>query len=101
MNPYIEKLKDYLLDRPVNCHWEDAQSILDLLCYIYVEHNSVDNSIIAYHYRELDQLLDKFTLQEHNRFDDLVFNLCSEYMRQAFLTGVHVGFQLNAQLQEP
>ena len=99
MNPYIEKLKAYLKDRPVNCHWEDAQSILDLLCHIYVEQNSVDNSTITYHYRELDQLWDKFTMQEYNQLNAVVFDLCSEYMRQAFLSGVHVGFQLDTELR--
>ena len=101
MSPYLEKLKTYLLGRPVNNHWEDAQSILELLCHIYIEQNSVDNSVVAYHCKELDDLLSKFTLQEQNRFDDMVFDLCTEYMHQAFLTGVHVGFGLFTELLDP
>ena len=101
MNPYIEKLKAYLSDRPVNAHWEDAQSILDLLCYIYVVDNSVDNSVITYLYKELDQLLGKLTLEEQNRVDGKICDLCSQYIRQALLSGVHVGFQLDTELREP
>ena len=99
MNPYIEKLRNYLAERPINAHWENGESILDLLCYIYVEHNSIEDSTITYQFRELSQLLDRFTLEEHDRFSNLVSELCTQYCRQAFLTGVQVGYNLFTELE--
>lgn len=100
MNPYIEKLKSYLADSPANSHWENAQSILELLYYIYTEHHPIENATILYQFRELDQLLQYFTLPEHDRFTNLLCDVCTEYSRQAFLTGFHVGFHLSAELEK-
>ena len=99
MNPYTEKLQAYLANRPVNRHWEDAQSILELLCYIYVEQNPIENSTILYQYQKLDQLLEDLSLRENDQLSDLICDICTEYARQAFLSGVHVGFSLFTELE--
>lgn len=98
MNPYIEKLKHYLEDCPGWRSYEDGQSVIELLCYIYTEENSIDNSVIRYQFRDMDRVLNKLTFEENERISSLTTDLCTEHARCAFLDGIHVGFQLFSEL---
>ena len=101
MNPYIEKLKAYLSNRPTSCRWEDGNSILELLCYIYTVQNPIHNSVILYQFRELNRIEENLTWEERERLSELVCQLCTEHMRKAFLEGLQVGFRLFTELSEP
>ena len=98
MNPYIEKLKAYLQDIPKNR--EDGGSILDLLCYYYTEEHTVDTAIIRAGFRRMDSILSKLSLQDNDAIFGLAVEICSEYMKQAFLAGARTGTQLILELQQ-
>lgn len=98
MNPYIEKLKDFLKSRPPVLKFDDANSILELLCYFYCAGNSVDNAIIHCQFRALNDALPKLTLEEFDTVFAITADLCLSYEKQAFTDGVLVGMQLFKEL---
>ena len=98
MNPYIEKLKAYLQDLPKNR--EDGGSILELLCYYYTEENTVDTTMIRARFQRMDTILSKLSLQDNDAIFGLTVEICSEYIKQAFLAGTRTGAQLILELQQ-
>ncbi len=98
MNPYIEKLKAYLQDIPKNR--EDANGILELLCYYYTEEHPVDTAVIRERMRQVGTILSKLSLQDNDTVFSLTVKICDEYIQQAFLTGARTGAQLILELQQ-
>lgn len=100
MNPYIEKLKTFLANKPPVLKFEDADTILELLCYYYCMANSVDNAMIHCQFRTLYDALPKLSLDEFDSVFAITADLCLSYEKQAFTDGVLVGMQLFEELRK-
>lgn len=93
-------MKDYLAERPIQYGYDSAESLLELLCYCYMEKNPIENAVIHYQFKVLDDALSKLTLQENDKMMDTVVRLCFEYSKRAFSEGLRTGIQLTAELAE-
>ena len=100
MNRYIENLKSFLKDQTPNYGYDDTNSLLEMIYYFYTVNNPIDNGRIRCQFWELDQILSKLTLDENNKMFMLVSQLCTDYERQAFLEGIHVGLRLFQEICE-
>ena len=98
MNPYIEKLQTFLATKPPAIKIDDADTILELLCYYYCSANSVDNAIIHCQFRTLYDTLPKLSIEEFDSVFAITAELCLSYEKQAFIDGMHVGMQLFKEL---
>ena len=103
MNRYINKLNSFLAEQSANFPFDDAHSVLDVLCYYYCSVNSVDNAVIRCQFKELNDILSGLSLEENDAVFSLTGDLCTSHMRKAFLDGVHAGMclfhELNNQAQ--
>lgn len=98
MNPYIEKLKQFLISQPPVIKDDDANTILELLCYYYCSANSVDSALIRCQFRAADDALPKLSIEEYDALFAITTDLCLSYEKQAFMDGVRVGMQLFQEL---
>lgn len=100
MNRYIENLKGFLSEQSPHYGFDDANSLLEMLCYYYMEHNPVDSGVIRCQFRELDAILSKLSLSDNNAIFHLTGTLCASYEKQAFMDGIAVGWQLYTELNQ-
>ena len=98
MNRYIEKIKSFLSEQSPGYGFEDADSLLKMLCYYYMENNPVDNGVIRCQFKELDEILSKLSFSDNNAIFHLTGTLCASYEEQAFVDGVAVGWRLYTEL---
>ena len=101
MNPHIEKLKKYLDSQPVNAVCNDAKSLMDLLCYIYMTESPLDSATLRFQFQKADQILERLSLEENDQLFYLTMQICDTYIRMAFQDGIHVGYHLMAELSDP
>ena len=99
MNRYIENLKSFLAEQPPNFRFDDANSILELLCYYYCSANPVDNAVIRCQFEKLYGLIRPMTVEESDAVFNTVSDLCLSYERQAFLDGLTAGMRLFSELE--
>lgn len=100
MNRYIENLKSFLSEQSPRYGNDDANSLLEMLCYYYTEHNPVDNGIIRCQFKELDTILSKLSFSDNNAVFHLTGTLCAAYEKQAFEGGIAVGWKLYTELNQ-
>lgn len=100
MNPYVQKLKEYLYGLPVYSPYDDVQSILELLCYIYTVDNPVSSSSIRYQFLKMDDILKRLSLEDNNMLFTQVCDLCDEHAKRGFMAGLRVGNALFKELSE-
>ena len=100
MNRYIENLKSFLSKQAPNYLYDDANSLLEMLCYYYTISNPVNNAVIRCQFKELDDVLCRLSLPEIDAVFSLTCDLCVSHERQAFLDGIHVGMRLFSELNE-
>ena len=92
MNRYIENLNALLAEQMPKSDYGDANSILDMLCFYYMDTNPVDNAVIRCQFRELDKVLSKLSLEDNDRVFMLSVGLCVSLAREAFSEGVKGGY---------
>ena len=78
---------------------DDAESILEVLCDYFAEHQGLDNTEIKEGFEKLYAALSGMKLQETDKIVDIVCNLCQSYQSSAFAVGVKVGAKLEKELQ--
>lgn len=98
MNQAVEKLKTYLKEQPLNAAYQDAQSLLELLCYLYMTESPVESAMIRYQYHQIDEIVNRLTLAENDRLFSITVDLCDACTRKAFIDGIKVGYHLREEL---
>ena len=93
MNRYIEKLNAMLAEQPLKCDGTDADFVLDMLYFYYMDANPVDSAVVRCQFHELDKVLP-------NRVFLLSVGLCVSHAREAFSEGVKVGMRLFTELKK-
>ena len=101
MNRYIENLKSFLVEQSPNFCFDDAKSMLDMLCYYYCSANPVDNAVIRCQFKVLNDIVRPMTVEESDAVFSVVCDLCLSYERQAFLDGLRAGMRLFSELSGP
>ena len=97
----VKNIVTYLKDNPPNYQGQ-ANGILELLYFTFVEYNSVETPEFK---EQTDPLKEKLralvdTEQEADDYMDIVFSLCAAYERQGYLEGIKVGARLMMELME-
>ena len=64
MNRYIESLKSFLAEQSPCYSYDDADSLLEVLYYCYASTNPVDNAVIHFQFKELNDVLCRLTRKE-------------------------------------
>lgn len=77
----------------------DANSILNVLCDYFAEHQGLDNAEIKEGFERLYEELSAMKLQETDKIVDIVCNLCQAHQSSAFAVGVRTGVKLVQELQ--
>ena len=98
MNAIIEKLKEHLLQQPVNYGYDDADSLLQMLYYYYTVANPISSDAIRRKYEAVINHIDRLSVQQSDSIFDLICELCLEHERCAFIEGIHVGVRLTTEL---
>lgn len=78
---------------------DDAESILEVLCDYFAEHQGLDNAEIKEGFERLYEELSALKLQETDKIVDIVCNLCQAHQSSAFAVGVKTGVKLVKELQ--
>lgn len=99
MNRYIKILKSFLAEKTPYFGCDDANSILEMLYYFYIEENPIDSAVIRCQFKKLDDVLSKLSLVDNDRVFSLAVDLCDSHTKKAFLEGVHIGMRLFTELQ--
>jgi len=100
MNPYIEKLKAYLAERPPKMEYDDMSSLMDLLCYHFTVAHSIEDAIIRSQFQEANHVLKKLSVQDNTALSNKVCDLCMHYSSLAFAEGARTGARLTLELLE-
>ena len=98
MNEYIETLKQYVADNPLNYGDGDARSILDMLFTYYQQCNNTDTDAVKAAFEDLYQRMHGMPLREMDRIVDAVCTLCREHEKAGFVEGMKVGIQLRVEV---
>ena len=95
MNSYIDKLKRYIQEHPIEFGESVDSPCLDALWWHYSEQHSLNNDKIRQQYHDLHALLPPETADEAI---GTVGCLCAEHERIAFIAGLRLGAQLMLEL---
>lgn len=98
MNPYLEKLKAHIKEKPPN--FGDGESVLTMLYECYNENNPYDNEQIRADFNELYQQMNGVPLREMDRIVYPVCRLCRDHERAGFVEGIKIGIRLQSELAE-
>ena len=98
MNPYIEKLKQQIIEDPPD--FGDGNSVLTLLYEAYNEVNRMDDEQIKADFNALYQAMNGMTVQEMDRIIYPVCTLCRDHEKAGFVAGIKVGVLLQSELSE-
>lgn len=101
MNPYIQKLNEWLAQQEQpNYGCTDIHTLLQLLWYSYTEYNPIENDRTDALFSSMRPVFDMLPLRAE---DHLVYKICelmNEYGQSAFLTGIQIGVRLCKELAE-
>lgn len=95
MEKLIEALQQHSAQDP--SAYGNAESVLDVLYWDYIEHGSPDSEKICNLFAELRKLMG-MPSQEYDQVFYVVSDLCLEYGRLAFGEGVKIGIALFREL---
>lgn len=98
MNPYFEKLKQHLVENPLDLG--DADSVLGLLYECHNENSPYDNEQIKADFNALYQAMNGMPLREMDNIIYPVCKLCRDHERAGFVEGIKVGLRLEKELTE-
>lgn len=96
MQKYIEALRDYCKQNPLN--HGNAESIMEFLYWHYAEFNPIDNQKIRDSFAKLRRQYPHLSLEEFDPIFTTVSDLCVEHEHLAFLEGLRLGVTLMMEL---
>lgn len=95
MKKAAETLKKHIQENPPN--YGDADSLMDMLYWYYIDTNTLDNKRIRAHFDSL-RLIIPLSREEYDQVFYIVSDLCLEHGRLAFRLGLLFGVQLMQEL---
>ena len=100
MNQNIKNLTQHLLEKTSNYGATDINSLLEFLWYCYTEYNPIHTKTIQKHFEDLEPIMESLSFDDSTLLFTSVCSLCTEYEKQAFLEGLHLGVHLHQELYE-
>ena len=100
MDQYMEILNQYLAGQKAAGEEPEAESLLDMLYYQFCIYHDLDTEEISQTFQEMDDILIKLSLDDNNQLFCMTCDLCEKYQREAFHTGLLVGFRLCQELAD-
>ena len=94
MKRYIEILNQYAREQGIG----EGESLLELLYYCFCIENGLDTEEIRKIFQKMDDILSKLSFDDNNTLFNMACVLCEKYQREAFRTGLLVGFRLCKEL---
>ena len=89
-----KRLKAYIDTRPFDPGDSNCETVLDQLFQAYAESHETDPPEISEGFKELEEFLCNFPLQDNNAVFNLCCRLCSAYEHKAFIDGLQYGAYL-------
>ncbi len=96
MQHYIEALRDYCKQNPLN--HGDSESVMEFLYWHYAENNPIDNQKIRDGFAQIRQQYPHLSMEEFDPIFTTVSDLCMEHEHLAFLEGLRLGVTLMMEL---
>ena len=93
-------LKAYIDAHPFDPGDSDCETVLDQLYQAYAESHESEPLEISEGFKELEEFLCRFPLDDNNAVFNLCCRLCIAYERKAFLDGLRYGTCLMKELYE-
>ncbi len=100
MKQYIDALNKYIEEQGGDAGEPEGKSLLELLYYCFCIHNDLHTEEIRKLIQGMDDILKKLSLDDNDTLFDITCNLCEKYQREAFRTGLMVGYRLYKELAE-
>lgn len=97
MEKLVETLQRYFRQNPPN--YGDAESVLDMLYWHYMEHGCPDSEKIQNQFSALRKMVN-FPSKEYDQVFYVVSDLCLEYGALAFSEGLRMSMELVQKLDE-
>ena len=98
MDTYIQKLKNYIFEKQIHDAHVDADSILDMLYFAYMEDNPISEEPIKENFQHVDHILSQLSIENNDSLFLIIVKLCEDYAKSAFLSGIHIGVRLFLEL---
>ena len=94
MDKIAKRMKAYIDTHPFDSGDSDCKTVLNQLYQAYAESHESDPPEIRDGFKELDELLCAFPLNDNNAVFNLCCSLCTAYERKAFIDGLQYGAHL-------
>lgn len=94
MNLFLEKLKQYMTNYPLDLSRSDGDTILEMLYECYDEINGMDDAEIKQDFEEIYRLMNGKSLKEIDEIIYAVCTLCRDHQKSGFVEGVRIGYRL-------
>ena len=89
---------EYLDKHPIRSYDGTTDSLLNMLCSVYIESNPVETDEIRKAFDSVDSILSKLSLEDNNSVFILIMDLYMSFERVAFFHGISVGMHLMTEL---
>lgn len=94
MGSYMEILKTYIADNPLQIECSNTHILLEILYCCFCQRKKTDAQSIRDYFRNLDGILSPQPVSEQDDIFNLICSLCTEYARNGFSDGIIAGFHL-------
>ena len=98
MKQYIEALRKFSEEQGVDAGALPAETVIDALFACYCLENDVRIPDVSAAFEKLDTILEKLPMADNDRLFLLTCQISENYRREAFRTGLTVGFHLCKEL---
>jgi hypothetical protein len=98
MSIQSQQVYEYLDAHPIRSYDGTIDSLLNMLCSVYMESNPIENDDIRKFFDAVDSILSKLSLDDNNSVFNLIVDLCIAYERNSFIHGISLGMHLMTEL---
>lgn len=100
MKKYIEALNNYMEEHTVDAGALPAETVIDALFVCFCLENEVRIPAVSAAFEKLDTVLEKLSREDNDELFLLTCDISEQYRREAFRTGLLVGFRLCGELAD-
>ncbi len=97
MKSLAEKILAYCTQHPP--HLDNADSILDMIFWIYTESNPIEDDQSKRKYKAIREHISSLGTTDYEEVFNLICDLCTDHERLAFREGIQFGMLLMRELE--
>ena len=95
---HSHQVYEYLDAHPIRSYDGTIDSLLNMLCSVYVESNPIETDDIRKSFEAVDSILSKLSLEDNDCIINLIVDLYISFERNAFIHGISLGMHLMTEL---